>query len=69
MTHYRCEFIRLTETRAAGYVQACVRLLEDHKGAGGSAGETCFTSRVRSIDFERGILVTQNNIYTWKPTQ
>lgn len=47
----------------SGVVKALVVMGEDHDKIGGSKGEVCVTSALRSIDFERKLIVTQNNVY------
>lgn len=47
----------------SGVLKARVVMGEDHDKIGGSKGEVCITSALRSVDFERRLLVTQNNVY------
>lgn len=64
MNVYRCKLRRFDD---CGYEwRANVMLLDDHKDLGGQAGEMCVTSAIKSIDFERGIIVTKNSIYIIK---
>lgn len=62
---YRCELIAIVPL--GGFYRLQVRMLEDHKGAGGLKGQDTITSNVKSIDFERGIAITKNSIYHWAP--
>ena len=48
---------------ASGVVKARVVMGEDHDKFGGAKGEVTITSALRSIDFERRLIVTQNNVY------
>lgn len=58
---YRCEFNGLIE--ADDGFRAKVKLLDDHKGYGGSTGDYCTTSLVQSVDFVNKVIVTKNSIY------
>lgn len=62
MNTYRCDFTDLTTNFGVEH-RARVVMKEDHKGMGGRVGEVTITSAVKMIDFERGIIVTQNSIY------
>lgn len=57
----RCDFVNL-EFNEDGSVYAILRRV-DHQ----SPARALRTSRVRSIDFEAGICVTQNSVYLFKP--
>lgn len=64
MKAFHCEFLGLT-TEFEGQ-RARVNMFEDHNEFGGRKGEVTITSQVRFIDFERKVLLTQNNMYYWK---
>lgn len=67
MNVYRCEFISIEqEPHFSARWRANVKLLDDHKGFGGQSGDRCTTSTIKLIDFERGIIVTQNSVYIWR---
>lgn len=71
MKVFKCRFISLcgyagdpvTDVPSSALVRAKVMMREDHDKWGGRAGEVTFTSAVRSVDFERKLIVTLNNIY------
>lgn len=44
-------------------VRARVLMKEDHDHMGSARGGVTITSAIRTIDFARGYLVTQNNVY------
>ncbi|MHC2552387.1 hypothetical protein [Bradyrhizobium elkanii] len=44
-------------------IRARVIMNEDHEELGGGKDDITITSAVRSIDFERRLIVTQNNLY------
>lgn len=60
-----CDFAGCTVVNIPAYeqVRAKVMMHEDHNKWGGRAGEVTITSTIRSIDFERKLIVTRNNIY------
>ena len=62
MNIYRCKLLAITN-EYAGEWRAKVELLDDHARFGGNKGDYCTTSKVKSIDFEKGVIQTQNSIY------
>lgn len=65
--HVSCKFIG---TISSGpHTTALVELLEDHPRQSGSKGDQARTTKLKSIDFERGIAVTQNTIYLFEPVR
>lgn len=76
---YRCQFLGFCDSMGnevdlgkavalklnLSTVRAKVRMVDDHQGRGGKAGEITYTSAVRSIDIELGTIVTQNSIYVF----
>lgn len=65
MNVYRCKFLEIFHY-PCNDIRARVILLDNHKAMGGNAGDTCTTSKLKSIDFERGIIVTQNSMYLFE---
>ncbi|WP_316207446.1 hypothetical protein [Bradyrhizobium sp. SZCCHNR3118] len=54
---------RIEKMPISGQIRARVVMGEDHDKLAGSEGEIAITSAIRSIDFERRLIVTQNNVY------
>ena len=71
MRVFQCKFISLCdyagcdviELPRLSSVRAKVLMHEDHDKWGGRMNEVTVTSAIRSIDFERKLIVTRNNIY------
>ena len=71
MRIYKCEFLGLITAMGETVktwpvphgVRAKVRMHEDHQHFGAQTGGITTTSAVKMVDFERQIIVTQNNIY------
>jgi hypothetical protein len=62
---YRCEchgFVPM----GSGWVMQMV-ISDDHAAYGYRAGTSGHTSKIKSIDFERGIVETRNSIYIMEP--
>lgn len=71
MRVYKCDFLGLIDWNGQAIVsfpvphgvRARVRMNEDHLHLGAQMGGITVTSSVKMVDFERQIIVTQNNIY------
>lgn len=71
MRVFKCEFLGLIQQDGREVnrfpvpygVRARVKMKEDHDRDGARNGGTSVTSAVKMIDFERCIIVTQNNVY------
>ncbi|BBB99741.1 hypothetical protein [Bradyrhizobium elkanii] len=71
MRMFTCKLLGFTDCIGApieriplsGVIKARVEMGEDHDERGGAKGEVTITSALRSIDFERRLIVTQNNVY------
>ena len=61
MRVYKCEFRSVAHFGDS--VRLRVKMLEPHAHVD---NKYVITSNLRSIDFERGIAVSQNSIYVWK---
>ena len=64
-----CDSLRkpVTNMPISGVVHAVVRRLSDHPRLGEpNDSKYTITSQVRSIDFERGWIITQNNVYQFR---
>jgi len=64
MNKYECELKDIIVY--GGTHRARIIMKENHKELGGRVGESTITSPIRSIDFERCIIVTRNSIYHWE---
>lgn len=63
MRVFKCEFLGLFTEYGMHDVRAKVKMHEDHDLFGSQAGGITVTSPLKFIDFERGILLTRNNVY------
>lgn len=61
----RIELISVVSYRWSALLNA--ELIDPHPFNGAKVGDRITTSPLRSIDFERGIAVTQNTIYIFEP--
>lgn len=66
MMTYRCKHPSVNPFPDSDGYRLTAVLLEYHEN-GLPPGATAYSSRLRSVDFERGIAVTQNSIYHWNP--
>lgn len=63
MKVFKCEFIGLFKEYGMDDIRAVVMMHEDHDHLGAAKGGRSITSTLKFIDFERGILLTRNNVY------
>lgn len=71
MQIFKCSLVQfpIPHEECVGDRRARVKLVDnDHVKAMALAGETVVTSRVKMIDYESGILLTQNSIYLFGRT-
>jgi hypothetical protein len=63
----RCELIGLLQHYQSNIFTAKIKRLEDHPRLGPpKSGAFTVTSAIRSIDFDKGLIVTENNLYSFK---
>lgn len=62
MNAYRCKYKYLSPEG-----RAVIIMIDPHKGMGGDEGEVTITSKVKTIDFANGVMVTQNSVYLFEP--
>jgi hypothetical protein len=62
----RCELISLSQHYSSTIFTARIKRLESHPRLGAPKDCETITSAIRSIDFDKGLIVTENNIYTFK---
>jgi len=63
---YPCRYHGL-DMHPTGCFRMEMTVLNKHEASGAPANSRGFTSALKSIDFERGIAVTLNSIYTFNP--
>jgi len=61
-----CELHGLIEG-STGHYHLEMTVLVKHEASGAPAGSRGFSSSLESVDFQRGIAVTRNSIYSFEP--
>jgi len=66
MESYKCELGNITFVHSSegSYARAYIKMLASYENR--LFGEWYQTSKIKSIDFERGLIVTQNSLYIFK---
>lgn len=65
MRYYMCTFLELVHHSDDTY-KAKIILISDDLDRGYFANDTLKTSAIKSIDFEAGVIITQNSVYLFK---
>ena len=65
MNVYHCDFVEIVDY--FGSIRAKVVIRDNPDSGRWSADEVLITSKVKSIDFEKGVIITHNSIYLFDP--